>query len=219
MFCFVFLLCFLNVLCGSCELLISRVRTFCSVLNFPHTQQHWSLSLQIRFRSVRNVWHQYRLSKVFCFCFVFYPVSLECWNPTIVHSLPGAANFLTRASWLFSLTQPHLCLKSAGGGDVPAQPHAALPPLMLYHWYWNVFLHSFQSAWFKNIYIKKRRTQRINLKIFLQLSRTLAQNLGINILPFWFLKGQKLFRTVFLDHQTCTINLSVWFKIFTKNPK
>lgn len=164
---------------------------------------------------MKNAWRQYRLATVcygLLFCF-FYPVSLACWNPAVVHSLPGAVHFLAQASSRrFSLAQPHFCLKPAGGGDVPAQPHAALPRRTLRHWQRNVVSHSLHSTfWNKQ---QRLHLEKKNSSFLICSHRTQAQLL---FFFFTFLVFERA--ELISDRLPLPPNLHDEFLHFTKKSK
>lgn len=112
----------------------------------------------------------------------------------VVESLSGGRHLLTPASSQVLPAEPHLCLQSAGGSHIPAQPCAALSHLTLSQGHGHVALHSFQRIWQnKHCYVVKS----------LQINLALRLNSVYLLLPCWFLKGQDSVRSGFPFHQTC----------------
>lgn len=79
------------------------------------------------------------------FPWFFYPVSTACWPPVCmaVQCLSGACHFFALASCHVFLAQPHICLQSAGGSHIPAQPCITVCHHGLHHSQRHVVLHSF----------------------------------------------------------------------------
>ena len=133
------------------------------------------------------------------------PASLH----VVVEPLSGACHLLTLAPCQVLLAEPHLCLQSAGGSHIPAQPCANPSHLTLRHRNRHVVLHSFQDVW------KQKNIARCE-NFYCAGSSCSPFDLWTLFLPCWCLNGQDSIRRGFPFHHTCKQRCSISFSSFTK---